>query len=213
MLVVEMHRSFLLKAHSLDRTDIKDIQSYDVLFYLNQAQDILIDRLIAERKYDAVRPITIHSVVASGSFIATGTYDPGINGAKVVDVSALATFRTFLRSQSKLTRTVVPLISSATYMQNKPVEHEELFKWETNGTNKPIFTNPKEMLEGKYLVVLPDAYSTITEIDVIYVRIPAVLVLTTPATDTCELPVHLHQDIVDIAVQLSGQTVNINDKK
>lgn len=213
MLVVEMHRNFLLKVKSLDRTDIKDTASYDVLFYLNQAQDILIDKLIAEQKYDLLRPIILASEVAAAAFIATGTYNPGITGAIVVDLSALTTFRTYLRSQSKLTRTAVPVVSSAIYMQNKPIEKEEIFRWETNGTNKPIFTNPKEILEGKYLVVLPDAYSTITHELVSYVKTPTALIMTTPASDTCDLPAFLHQDIVDLAVKISTETINIYDTK
>lgn len=213
MLVVEMHRNFLLKVKSLDRTDIKDTASYDVLFFLNQAQDILIDKLIAENKYDLLRPIILTSEVAAIAFIATGVYNPGITGAIVVDLSALTTFRTYLRSQTKLTRSAVPVITPAIYVQNKPIEKEEIFRWETNGTNKPIFTNPKEILESKYLIILPDAYSTITHESVIYVKTPTVLIMTTPASDTCDLPAHLHQDIIDLAVKISMETINIYDTK
>lgn len=210
MLTVEMQRNFLLKIKSLDRIDIKDMSSYDILFLLNQAQDILIDRLIAERKFDLLRPITLSSDVST--FVTTGVYDSGINGAKVVKLDDLTTYRTYLNSQSKLTRTAVPAATDV-YMANKPVDKLEIFKFETNGTNKPIFTNPKEIIEGNYLIVLGDAYSTISHIIVIYVKTPTVLVISTPASDTSDLPSFLHQEIVDIAVQLARETVNINDLK
>ena len=100
MLVVEMHRNLLLKIKSLDRTDIQDISSYDALFLLNQAQDILIDRLIVEKKFGDLRPITDSAPVLAAAFIATGVYDPGVNTAIVVDLSALTTYRNYLRSSA-----------------------------------------------------------------------------------------------------------------
>lgn len=213
MLTVEMHRNFLLKVKTLDRTDLVDIQSYDVLFLLNQAQNIIIDKLIAERRMTDLRPLILSQTVLAAGFIATGTYDPGITGAKVVDLSALTTFRTFLESHSKITRSAVPAATDV-YMINKPIAKEDIFRWETNGTNKPIFTNPKELVDGKYLIVIPDAYTTtVTSITSIYVKTPTTLVITTPASDTSDLPAHLHNEIVDIAVQLSQETVNVNDIK
>jgi len=213
MLVVDMQRNLFLKIHSLDRTEIKDIKSYDTLALLNQAQEILIDKLIAEERYGDLRPITANSVVASGSFVTSGTFESGIDGAKVVDLAALTTYRTYLRSQSKLTRTYAPTVAAGTYTQNKPIRKEDVFRFETNGTNKPIFPNPRTIVNGKYLIVIPDGYSTITDIDVIYVKTPTALVISTPASDTSELPAYLHAQIVDIAVELSRQTVNINDIK
>lgn len=212
MLVAEMHRSFLLKVKSLDRTEIRDTQSYDVLFYLNQAQDIMIDKLLAEQKTDLLRPLMDDATVLAAAFIATGTYDPGIAGAKVVDLSALTNFRNYFRSQSKITRTAVPACTDQ-YVINTEIDKFNIFQFETNGSNKPIFTSPKCWQEGKYLVVLPDYYTSLSQVNVIYVKTPTVLILTTPASDTCDLPAQLHQQIVDLAVELSMETINIRDKK
>ena len=213
MLTVEMHRSFLLKVHSLDRTDIRDVQSYDVLFYLNQAQDIFIDKAIAEKNLEIIRPITDSQSVAHAAFVSTtGTYVTGITGAEAVDLSALTTFRTYLRSQSVVTRTAVPACTSVS-VANKPIDALEVYQWETNGTNKPIFTNPKEIREGKYLIVIADGFTSIESIEIVYVKTPTVLVLSTPASDTCDLPAHVHQSIVDLAVQLSAETINVSDAR
>jgi len=213
MLTVNMYNNFLLKVKTLDRTDIASTGSHDVLFYLNQAQDILIDKLVQERKFEYLRPLTLSQTVAHAAFVTTtGTYVTGISGAAAIDLSALTTFRNYLHSQSVLTRTAAPAATSVSVM-NKAIEKEEIFRYETNGTNKPIFTNPKEIVEGKYLIVLPDAYTTLASITAIYVKTPTALILTTPASDTSDLPPFLHQDIVDIAVKLSQETVNINDIK
>ena len=213
MLTVEMHRNLLLKIKSLDRTDIKDIQSYDALFLLNQAQDILIDKLVQERKFEYLRPLTLSQTVAHAAFVTTtGTYVTGINGAEAVDLSALTTFRNYLHSQSVLTRTAAPVATSVSVM-NKAIQKEDIFRYETNGTNKPIFTNPKEIVEGKYLIVLPDAYTTLASITAVYIKIPTVLVIVAPYSNTSDLPAFLHQDIIDIAVRLSQETVNVSDLK
>jgi hypothetical protein len=114
-----------------------------------------------------------------------------------------------------MTRTQVPAIVSGTYVNNIPVTYDNLLFFESNGTNKPIFKNPKEILEGDFLIVLPDFYTTISHIVVVYIRVPLQMTLDTPVggstTNTCELPIHLHQDIVDRAVALSMQTVNRNE--
>jgi len=210
MNTIEMQRSFLLKAHTLDITEIRDMSSYDIMFLLNQAQDeIIMERWIA-RSYNDLRPITTSAEIAAASF--DNTYVTGITGASVIDLKGVSNYRHYLRSQTKMTRTAVPVISSAVYVNNIPVDYNNLLFFESNGTNRPIFKNPKEIIEGDFLVVLPDYYTSIEKIAVIYVRLPLTMTLDTPVggstTNTCELPIHLHQDIVDRAVALSMQTVN-----
>jgi len=210
MNTIEMHRSFLLKAHTLDVTEIKDMSSYDIMALLNQAQnDIISDRYFA-KKYDDLRPIT--------KSIETNTFDSsyftGVTGTKVVDLKTITDYVYYLRSQSKMTRTYVPTVSTATYVANIPIDYSSLLFFETNGSNRPIFKNPKEIVEGDFLVVLPDYYTTILYIDVIYIRKPLELTLEVPiatTTNTCELPTNLHQTIVDRAVELSMQTINRNE--
>ena len=202
-----MHRAFLLKAHTLDVLEIRDMASYDVMSFLNQAQnDIITDKYI-HKQYNDLRPIT--TSIETNTF--DSTYSTGVTGTKVVDLKSITDYLYFLRSQSKMVRAYAPTVSSATYVANIPIEYSTLLFFESNGSNRPIFKNPKEIIEGDFLVVLPDYYTTISYIDVIYVRIPLELTLDTPTsttTNTCELPAYLHQVIVDRAVELSMETIN-----
>lgn len=225
MNVVDMNHSFLLKLKTLDRTDIKDPLSYDVVGLLNNAQTIVVDELINNKRYDLLRPIT-ESINITGVAFET-VYAPGINAdgdstnvpVRVVKLSTLATsvmsYRSYIRSQSQITRTQTPVVVGA-YVQNEEIPKELIADFEINGSNYPIFTNPKCFLEGDYLVVMGDYYTSIVSVQSVVVRHPKNLDLATAGATTvttCELPTQLHDLIVDKAVQIFNETVNVNDLK
>jgi len=209
MTTIEMQRSFLSKSHTLDRTDLRNLSSFDIITLLNQAQDIVINDIYSSGRYIELNNITTSFAVTS---ISSPTFDTafvhGIAGAKCVSLSGLSAFRYYIRSQSKLSRSAVPVVSDM-FMVNIPVENDIISYFETNGVNKPIFQNPKEIRDGQYLVVLGDAYTTISEVHVVYVRNPLVLVLSGAvggvSTTTCELPAHVHERVVDVAIEISGE--------
>ena len=227
MTVIEMNHDFLLKAKSLDRVDVKDILSYDAVALLNQAQDIVIDELLANKNYAMLRPITesVDTVVASFD----ATYDSGINGANVVNLTSLVfaspdaslTYRSYIRSSSKILHTAAPVFA-LTDVSNEEVPVEIIRDFEANGSTVPIFTNPKCFVEGDYLIVLADGYSeyTLGGIVSVVLRNSRTLILALTATETtvthtitCELPSQIHQIIVNKAVEIYQSTVNINDLK
>jgi len=220
MTVVEQNREFLAKIKSLDREDIKDPSSYDVIFALNQGQDSIIDELLANNNIGALRPIT-ESVVTASPF-DDASYVSGINGAHIVDLTSLSTsvmaYRNYVRSQSEMYRSNAPeiLVGAKVYVQNEEIPKEIRGDFETNGTNVPIFTQPKCFLEGNYLIVLADGYTTTTNVQVTVIRQPKALSLATDDTTnvtTCELPAEFHKMIVDRAVRIYSETVNVNDVK
>lgn len=230
MTVIDMQHMFLLKIKTLDRTDIKDPFSYDIVALLNNAQEILTDELIMNKRYDLLRPVTesvTTTTVSSPAF--DSSYATGINAdgegsqvnLRVVKLTTLAitantVFRSYVRSQSEITRTYSPTIAGAINVQNEDIPKDIIGDFETNGTNFPIFTRPKAILEGDYLIVLGDYYTNISKVYSVVVRSPKILHLTTNSgvnVTTCELPVELHNLIVDKAVQIFGETVNINDLK
>ena len=225
MTVVDMHHVFLLKAKVLDRTDIKNTLSYDISTLLNNAQQSIIDELIANKQWDLLRPL-IESLSITGA--AFDSYVSGINSdgegncitVRTVKLSTLSTtvmtFRNYVRSQSKITRTKTPEVIAETLVQNEEISKNLIGDFEINGSNYPIFTNPKCFLEGDYLVVMGDYYTNIGTVAVIVVRHPKTMDLITADSTrvtTCELPAHLHDAVVDRAVQIFGETVNINDVK
>jgi len=226
MTVAEMNHSFLLKAKVLDRTDIPNPLSFDTIALLNVAQNMVMDELVNAKRFDLLRPVTESVLTAKASFEAT--YNPGINTdgdstnvpVGVIKLSSLSTsvmsYRNYVRSQSKVTRTVAPTIASAIFVQNEEIPKELLSDFETSGVNYPIFSNPKCFVEGDYLIVVADYYTDITHILTTVIRYPKGLDLSTANTTlatTSELPTLVHDMIVDKAVQLYNETININDLK
>lgn len=231
MTVVDMHHLFLLKLKTLDRTDIKDPLSYDIVAILNQAQDIIIDELIENKRFDLLRVLMSSTSVAKASFDAT--YVHGINtdgdstnvpvgvikldDPTIVPITPVEmTYRSYVRSQAGVTRTQTPAVTPEVNVQIEEISKDLIGDFEINGSNYPIFTNPKGILEGSYLIVMGDYYTDLLHIIPVVVRTPKRLHLTdnvSPNVKTCELPTYLHEVIVDKAVQIFGDTINRQDLK
>jgi hypothetical protein len=224
MNTIEMQESFLLKIKTLDRIDVRDLNSYDIMVLLTDAQLRLVNESVAVKDFGTIRAILETKTFATGDLGASTNW--GINGGKVVRLDTIAPTATYtkyegyVRSQSKLTRTAVPIVSApGVFVNNQEIPRDIIQNFETNGSNAPIFTNPRCFLEGSYLVVIPDAHTVISDIVVVFVRTPKSLGLATdsgsstviPTVTTSELPNSVHQAIVDKAVQIYGDTVNVND--
>jgi hypothetical protein len=201
---IEMNQRFLAKVKSLNRTEIPDMTTYDILNSINEAQDILIDQLLSEGALSLLQTIIDSETVLAAAF---EVYASAPSGGIVVDLTDLTSYRNYIRSESSITKTMVPLIESAKSVANIEIDKSFLYMFESNGTNKPIFTQPKCFVEGDYLVVIADAYTTVVSEHITYVRIPDEITL---AVD-CELPAHLHEKIVDIAVMKSMEVINRKD--
>lgn len=203
MTVLEMYHNFLLKSHSLDNVLIPDINAFDFLAVVNNAQDRFVDEMFANKRLDILVPFVTASNVLAASF--STEYTHGVQGASCVKLTSLTGYRFYIASQSNATRTHAPTVSSAKNIQNIPITRIDLPKYENNGTNKPVFSHPVELLEGSYLVVLPDAYTTLVSIYVTYLKNPQKLVISGPGSGevaTCELNANWHERIVDIALDI-----------
>ena len=79
------------------------------------------------------------------------------------------------------------------------------------GNSKIIFRNPKFYIDGEYLMILVDSYTTLTEVYPKYIRNPLVLSMDPQDedhTDTCELNPILHNSIVTKAVYLAKEATD-----
>jgi hypothetical protein len=208
MTVQDMVYSFILKSKALDRNNIVDLKTFDVLTYLNDAEDIVIDELISIGNYNAIQGIIDTTVILAAAFV-TATHDSVPSGGLAVDMSLISGYRNYVKSETNMTRTAVPVVAVAKNVMNIRIDMESIAMFETNGTNKPIFTNPKYFVEGDFLIVVPDAYSTVVSERISYVTEPTALTIGA----TSDLPAFLHERIVDTAVRISQETVNVQDLK
>lgn len=205
MTVTSMIHSFLLKAKELDRTDVINMKTFDIAKILDQSQDDLIDTLFANKNYEALENLIDDSYITSGSF---GAWLSGIDGAISIPLTAMSDYRNYIRSQSNITRSAVPP-ATAKNAANIDIDKSEIGPFESNTINSAIFYNPRCFVEGAYLIVIPDAYTTINAETVVYLKTPTALI----ESATSDLPDYLHETIVDMALIKSAEVVNVQDLK
>ena len=113
-------------------------------------------------------------------------------------------FLYYLRSDSKITRTALPVVENE-WTTNAEVNYTEISNVTTTSFNIPILRSPAVTLESDYLLVYKDNYTTLEGLEMTYIRQLKVLSLDvsdTTYTTTCELSEYLHSDIVRRAVEM-----------
>lgn len=85
------------------------------------------------------------------------------------------------------------------YSYNRLTASEDLYRLLRHPFNKTAIRNPLSNLSSSYLFVYNDGQFVIDEIKIDYIRQPRQISLS--LAQSCELPHHTHQEIVDIAVE------------
>ena len=105
----------------------------------------------------------------------------------------------YIRSDSQVTRTALPTISSSSIVPNRIVNYTDIDQLVTSAFSKPIIRKPSIVFEedGK-MVVFRDAYTTLEDVYLTYLRMPIEISLD----NDCELPEYMHEEIVALAVDI-----------
>jgi len=107
----------------------------------------------------------------------------------------------YIRSDSKITRTACPVISSTSTVPNKIINYNEVESFTTNSFNKPIIRKPGVIFEANNkIIVFVDRFTTLTAIVLTYLRTPIQIGLG--GSNDCELAEYLHEEIVQQAVEI-----------
>ena len=113
----------------------------------------------------------------------------------------------YIKSESKVTRTALPVLAVAAWVPNREVTYKELAKITTSVYNTPILRHPVVTFEEDDKILLyKDNYTTVSDFEITYIREPKDLVLTvvdaSTETTTVELAEHTHEEIVRLAVEM-----------
>lgn len=163
--------------------------------YLNNP-DIITNILALRQKSADLRKLIDHTEITT---LTTGDINTSYKAALPSD------FLAYIRSDSQVTRSYTPLVSSPSWVSNIEAVHEEVGKITTTPFNKPILREPVILFEGDYMVVFIDEYTKLYKVNLTYVRQPLTLALTNVASVSsteCELPPHTHTRIVEEAVNI-----------
>lgn len=118
----------------------------------------------------------------------------------------------YLKSDSKITRTTIYPCTNK-YIPNQEGNYKDVDKLMTTPFNIPVIQRPlivfMSVNDASGALLVHDKYTTISEIKISYVRKPKELIETVVdsdlQTDECELAEYVHNDIVNLALQLFEQ--------
>ena len=211
-----MYIEFLRLLETIDKSVlISDLPSSDmILQILNISQIRYLKEIyfkdgnyeIILNKADELRDL-VSRELANTALITTG---PMKNIGSTVDLSGLTNFMFYIRSDSKIVRSAMPIIgdysnnTGAEWIPNEYIKYEVKDKFLTTPINKPIIVKPGCYIENdsiNQLVILYDSFTKLTLTDGIsieFIKEPSLMTMIV----SCELPNFMHEDIVKFAVDL-----------
>jgi hypothetical protein len=83
-------------------------------------------------------------------------------------------------------------------VNNTFIQHDDIFALLPDPFNTTAYTDPLTTMRDKYLDIYTDTTFIIDKVNITYIREPAEISL--PLLQSCELPEHTHQEIVDMAI-------------
>lgn len=199
-------------------TILNKLDSDTIFYFLNAAQNrfiklnyMSIDNVRGSienmRKVnDAFKRLIVNVDLTEVQSIQTGLY-----GKKyVIPDDATSKFFLYLRSISYVGGTYMDLpADSKTPVPNRLIENEEVDSILPSYFNRPILRNPCCVLEADikgntYLTVYTDSYTTLNGVNITYIRMPKKfnVILGPNMVGECELDENVHQDIVELAVEM-----------
>ena len=93
----------------------------------------------------------------------------------------------------------------------KQVQHDDIGEYLSDPFNKPVPEKPLFLFEGKDILMYANEDFIVSVVELTYIKKILELSSEDPTpfnmTDTCELPDHTHQEIVDIAVNIALEDI------
>lgn len=182
--------------------NISQIRYLKEIYFGNGEYERILSK--ADEVRDLIRRVTVNSTATS---TAPYTYNSE-SIASIVDLSQVTDFMFYIRSDSKITRSAMPLVETASWMPNEFIKYSEKDKFLTTPVNIPIITKPGCYIENSgtnnILVIIHDIYTTITTtggVNLEYIKLPRNIVISNDSNSVdSELPNFMHEDIVRFAV-------------
>ena len=214
MTVREMQMAFDTRIQLVSDAEIIKTKpdSFTILQFLNRAQEKYItenylsrgslqDNIeFIQKRSGALRYIITRAESRIDPLLEL--YDGGM------EVTLPTDFLYYIKSYSKMTNTLADA-TIAEWSANRVINHDELDRV-TNGVfHRPILREPCIVFEEDNIILYKDMDTELSAEDpnfyMIYLRQPKTMVLEDPDNDevtTCELDDFIHNDIVELAVQM-----------
>lgn len=201
------------------------IDSDTIFYYLNASQNrfIKINFMSLDNLKQTVENLrkntdTFKSLIVSKTLTTGVELEEGINGKKyVLPNTADDMFFLYLRSYSLVSGTYMDIPDTVgekdnkVLVPNKLIMSDEVEKILTSYYNIPILRQPCVVLEAdsnavSHMIVYADNYTKLKGCNITYIRKPKKFDVIIPegsdVIDHCELAENVHQDIVELAVDM-----------
>lgn len=151
-----------------------------------------------QKRIDDVRTLLTNSAILTGF-----TAGEEISNSQVVDISSLTNYRFYIKSFSRIDKTVGGVPSTDAWVPNQIIGNHETDQFTRTIFHSPIIDNPRVVFRDGDMTVIYDQETTLTGFKLQYIRQPATI---TSGQDS-DLPDHTHEEIVEGAVSLALETI------
>ena len=214
MTVREMQMAFDTRIQLVSEAEVIKTKpdSFTILQFLNRAQEKYITENYLSRgslqdniEFIQRRSGALRYIISRAQQTISSSAMP--DGGLQIDLPA--DFLYYMKSYSKITNTLAE-VTSFTWSPNRVINHNELDRV-TNGVfNIPILREPCIVFEEETAILYIDKDTALESggtdnYYMIYLRQPKTMVLSSPGSGevtTCELDDFVHNDIVELAVQM-----------
>lgn len=202
----EMKTRFLIGYEFIANNLAPGYTDSEISGFLNQGMDLIVDELF--NKGDIGNIAELLTKVTPDLIAYEPTSAPEYYGEYSLwcTQDSFSNFRWLTNAKAKVLRTE-PFYVNSEWIECEMIDKHVAEKWVSTSINKPIIVYPKIVWHGTTygFSVIYDAYSSVSEFQVIYIKTPTRIDVT---TGTCELHTRLHQKIVDKAIQLAMKAVD-----
>lgn len=202
------------------------LDSDTIFYFLNAAQErfIKLNYMSLDNLKQTVENLrkntdTFKALVVNKTLTDSTALEDGIKGKRFALPNTVDDmFFLYLRSHSYVSGTYMDIpdkvgeIDNSAVVPNKLITQDEVEKILVSYFNLPILRQPCAVLESSldnktYIVVYTDTYTTLKKCNITYIRKPKKFNVLKPTgskdiVDACELSENVHQDIVELAVDM-----------
>lgn len=217
MTVSEMQNALLLKLDKSASFQVAAFEPEDLLFWLNEAQDVLLKQKVfgnnprgtrygeGLKRMEDISPLVVYSdeltYDAVSGPLKAHAYHPNV--ATLIISDNISDYLYYVGADVHIVDPHAP--TNNVPQESMLVEESVIGKLIATPYNDPVLRQCYIYLKEGEVNVIYDPFATLSSIYVSYIRKPGKLVTETPGegeVNTSELPEHVHSEIVDLAVSM-----------
>ena len=206
MTVDQMIESFLIYYDRITSFSAPGYETDEILLFLNNAQnDFIKDRMFGQNfqppafEDNQRRVADLRTLVVAPTDLVYTSVD--LLGSRQYTLPA--NFMFHIKAHAICTRSNYPIVASSEYFECNFIKSEQVEKVLNSTANRTHFLKPFITISGTTVKLIVDRFTTNTGLSLQYLKTPTALI----SGGSCDLPVHTHQEIIDMSVRQALQVL------